>query len=297
MSNILLTGTSSGFGLLTAKILALQGHTVYATMRNVYTKNVAVASDLQKWASDNNADIKIGELDITQPASVADLIARMDSETTGAIDVLVNNAGAAFIGLNETLSAEQTNDIFQVNVIGVDRMIKAVLPHMHRQGKGLIITLSSVAARQYTPAMGVYAASKAAVDALCVSYHYELKNSGIDVTLIQPGAYPTTDIVSKQAIPTNTDVEKYYSPEIIKYKEGVFKNYEVNENSPDSREVCDVIVSLINSKDGLKQLWTLVGAGPLGVQIGNINTGIRNLTESILQASGMVFKNDKQRKL
>ncbi|MCF2446553.1 SDR family oxidoreductase [Dyadobacter sp. CY345] len=288
MANIILTGTSSGFGLLTAKTLAKIGHTVFATMRNVQTKNANAARDLSDWAEREGVKINIVEADVTSDKSVKAATENIASQTDGAIDVLINNAGTGYIGLNETLSAEQTNQIFQINVIAADRMIKAVLPYMHKRKSGLIINISSITSRQNIPVMGVYSASKAAIDALSVSYHYELKSSGIDVAIIQPGAYQSTDIVSKQMIPDNPDVINQYGEDMINYTKGVFQYFEPSESSRDPQEVADLIADIIDTPQGKRALTNMIGAGPLGDAISEINHSIQNLVETILGNRGVM---------
>ena len=282
MKNIILTGTSSGFGLLTAQTLARQGHTVFATMRNVHTRNVAAAASLTGWAKDNKLNIEVVELDVTDDASVMLAMVSIAEKTNGHMDVLINNAGTAYTGLNETLSAAQTDQIFQINVIGVDRMIKGVLPYMHKNKDGLIITLSSVVSRQCAPIMGTYSASKAAVDSLSVSYYYELRNTGIDVAIVQPGAFPTTDIISKQMTPANPSAENYYGEDMHYYKKAVEKYFEPTPSSPDPQIVADLIVELIKTPKGQRQLWSIVGGGPFASAVNDINAAIRQLADTIV---------------
>jgi NAD(P)-dependent dehydrogenase (short-subunit alcohol dehydrogenase family) len=286
MENIIVTGASSGFGLITVKTLAMKGHKVFAAMRNLKTKNAVSAASLMEWASANNKNVDVVELDVTNDESVKNAIEFIAGKTNGIIDVLVNNAGSAYIGLNETLSASQTNHIFQVNVIAVDRMIKAVLPYMHQQKNGLLVTLSSVAARQATPVMGIYAASKAAVDALSVSYSYELKSAGIDVAIIQPGAYQTTDIIANQMAPENAAAEVNYGADMIGYKNGVLKYFQPTDSSRDPGEVARVIASLISMPKGERPLWTLAGAGVLTEVINNINSISKQLVDDLVNARG-----------
>jgi NAD(P)-dependent dehydrogenase (short-subunit alcohol dehydrogenase family) len=142
MKKIILTGSASGFGLLAVKTLASKGHTVYATMRNVNGANAIPAQEIKQWAKDNNANVEVVELDVTSDASAKNAIAEITKHSGGQIDVLINNAGISFIGVNESISAEQTDQVFQVNVIGADRMIKAVLPFMHKQKDGLIVNVT-----------------------------------------------------------------------------------------------------------------------------------------------------------
>ena len=287
MANIILTGTSSGFGLLTAKILAKKGHNVFATMRNVQTKNSAAAQSLKDWAITEGVKIQIIEADVTDDHSVKAALENITSQTSDIIDVLINNAGTGYIGLNETLSAKQVDQIFQINVIAADRMIKAVLPFMHRNKSGLIINISSVTSRQNIPVMGVYSASKAAIDALSVSYYYELKSSGIDVAIIQPGAYQSTDIVSKQMIPDNPDAIKQYGEDMINYTNAVFQYFEPTSSSRDPGEVAHLIAEIIETPSEKRALTNVIGAGPLGEVITSINNSIQNLVETILNARGV----------
>ena len=287
MKHIILTGSSSGFGMITAQVLAKSGHQVYATMRNIHTSNAKAAESLRQWAEQQDVNIQVVELDVTSDASVEKAVNEILALSKGKIDVLINNAGSAFIGLNETLSAAQTNQMFQINVIGVDRMIKAVLPTMHIWKDGLIINLSSVASRQPIPIMGTYGATKAAVDALSVSYYYELKNAGIDVAIIQPGAYPSTDIVIKQEVPYNPDSEKFYGTPMQKFKERVMTTFTPGPFNPDPVEVADVIAGLIDLQKGQRQLWTIVNGGPLAESISHVNQSIKQIVDTILHAAGV----------
>lgn len=284
MKNIIVTGASSGFGLITVKTLAMQGNKVFATMRNIKTKNAVSAASLMEWANANGKNVDVVELDVTNDESVNNAIEYIAGKTNGIIDVLINNAGSTYIGLNETLSASQTNHIFQVNVIAVDRMIKAVLPYMHWQKDGLLITLSSVAARQATPVMGIYAASKAAADALSVSYSYELKSAGIDVVIIQPGAYQTTDIIANQMAPENAAAEINYGTDMIGYKNEVLKYFEPTDTSRDPLEIAEAIASLIAMPKGERPLWTIVGAGALTDVVYTINSISKQLVDEIVNA-------------
>ncbi|TDE10788.1 SDR family NAD(P)-dependent oxidoreductase [Dyadobacter psychrotolerans] len=287
MKHIILTGSSSGFGMITAQVLAKSGHQVYATMRNIHTSNADTAKNLRHWAEQQHVNIQIVELDVTSDVSVEKAVREILSHSEGKIDVLINNAGSAFIGLNETLSATQTDQMFQINVIGVDRMIKAVLPFMHLQKNGLIITLSSVASRQPIPIMGAYGATKAAVDALSVSYYYELMSSGIDVAIVQPGAYPSTDIFTRQAIPANPDSEKYYGADMRKFKASVVNLFTPGPENPDTAEVAGVIAELIGQEKGQRQLWTIINGGPLADSISETNQSIRQIVDTILYAAGV----------
>lgn len=292
MKNIILTGSSSGFGLHAAKKLAAQGHHVYATMRNIRTSNAGPAQELKKWAADNNAFIEVVELDVTSEISVKQAIMHITKSSGGNIDVLVNNAGLYYIGITEALTVEQTEQLFQVNVLGADRMIKAVLPFMHQQRDGLIINITSIQARNWVPVVTAYNATKAALDALSVGYHYELKGVGIDLVTIQPGIYETTDIVSKSLQPGNPSAEANYGDDMIRLKGIIRGLFDPREDSTDPGEIADAILALMGMPKGERPLWTIVGF-PLASVLDEINQSIRNLVEGMLSQLSIVDETSK----
>jgi NAD(P)-dependent dehydrogenase (short-subunit alcohol dehydrogenase family) len=284
MKQILLTGSSSGFGLLALKTLAANGHKVYATMRNVNGVNASVAKEIRDWAKQTGAKVEIVELDVTSDSSVAKAIDTILAASGGRIDVLINNAGISFIGISETLTNNQSNQVFQVNTLGADRLIRAVLPAMHQQKEGLIINVTSVLARQQIPVVTVYNAAKAALDALSVGYHYELRSAGIDVVVIQPGGYPTTDLITKGLKPGNPDAQKYYGEDVLKVKAALDHYFTPTENSPSPQPVADKMLELVNAKRGERPLWSLVGAGPFEGYIDQINQLTKTIVDTAVGA-------------
>jgi NAD(P)-dependent dehydrogenase (short-subunit alcohol dehydrogenase family) len=173
---VLVTGCSSGFGLLTALRFQEEGDTVVATMRDP-----------------SKADERLDEvvpLDVTSDASVAEAVGRV-LESHGRIDVLVNNAGVGIHGAVEDVTVEEAKAVFETNVWGVHRMVHAVLPVMRQQGSGVIVNVSSVAGIVAAPFGGVYAMSKWALEAMSEALHYELSPTGVRVAVIEPGGFPT----------------------------------------------------------------------------------------------------------
>src|SRR5258707_14685011 len=156
---ILITGASSGFGRDTAETLSRADHTVYASMRDIQGKNREVAAILQ------TLGIKTVELDVNDDSSVEAGVKTVLAEA-GKIDVLVNNAGIASVGVTEAFTAEQATVIFDTNVIGLLRVTRAVLPSMRQKRDGLIINIGSILGRVTFPFLGIYGASKFAVEAL-----------------------------------------------------------------------------------------------------------------------------------
>lgn len=175
---VLITGASRGLGKLTAEVLANDGYTVYSGVRNL---------DLY-----TNEDDKIHpvELDVTKQdtidQAVSDIIAR-----EGRIDILINNAGIGIYGTVENVTIEEAQRIFDVNFFGPMRVSQAVLPHMRQQGSGRIIQISSRSAYRPFPAIGIYAASKSALEGLSETMAATLKPWNIHVSLIEPGPIAT----------------------------------------------------------------------------------------------------------
>jgi len=178
MSNVvLITGCSTGIGRDLAQRLTQSGYTVVATARKVESLD------------DLPAALKL-PLDVTQSESVNDAVART-LQQLGQIDVLINNAGYTMLGALEEVSEEQTQQVFDVNVFGALRMIRAVVPHMRSQHAGRIINISSIAGKLSTPVNGTYSATKFALEALSDALKLELAPFGIQVILIEPGAIKT----------------------------------------------------------------------------------------------------------
>lgn len=284
MKKIILTGSSSGFGLQAVKTLAGKGHTVYATMRNVNGANAAAAQQLQQWAAANKAQVEVVELDVTSNASVRKAVDYISRHAGGVIDVLINNAGISYMGVSEALSMEQTEQLYQVNTLGPERMIKAVLPFMRRQKEGLIINVTSVQTRNFIPVLTVYNGTKAALDAVSVGYHYELKSSGIDVATIQPGAYQTTDITTKSLKAAHEEIEGDYGNDVIAFKKALFKFFEPTPDSRDPQEVADAMLALVEMPKGKRPLWTIVGGGLQADNFNKINGIVKEIVDSTYQA-------------
>lgn len=284
---VIVTGSSSGFGLLTVKELAKQGHTVYATMRNVATKNGNAAQALANWAKENKADIHVIELDVTSDSSVQTAISKIAGDSNGRIDVVINNAGLFMLGLSEAVTTRQLEELFQINVFGVDRVIKAVLPYMHKQHEGLLITISTGLARLHLPYIGAYTASKAAVDVIGTTYHYELSKLGIDSIVIQPGAIPT-DLWHKQLAPENPSAAQSYGEHGAKIKEGIEKIFTPTPQSPDPQIVADLIARIIDTPQGKRDLWTAIGIGAAQPTVETLNTGIGEFSKGVQSHLGII---------
>ncbi len=182
---ILITGTSSGFGLLTAARLAAQGHIVYATMRDVNK-----SQELRQEIANRGGHIQIRELDVTIVQTIKKVVDEI-KQTHNRIDCVINNAGYGLGGFFEDLTQEQLKDVMEVNFFGTQNVCREVIPLMRANLSGTIINVSSIAGLTAAPCFGAYNASKWAVEAFSESLFYELSLFGIKVVLVEPGSYPT----------------------------------------------------------------------------------------------------------
>ncbi|MGV2103607.1 SDR family oxidoreductase [Rhizobium sp. 21-4511-3d] len=186
---IVVTGASSGFGAMSARALAKAGHTVYAGIRATTTRNAKAVADAAAFAKENNADLRSVELDVTDDASIAQAIETIVAEN-GRLDVIVHNAGHMSFGPAEAFTPEQYAELFDINVLSTQRLNRAALPQLRKQGRGLIVWVSSSSTRGGTPPfLAPYFAAKAAMDSLAVSYASELTRWGIETSIIVPGAF------------------------------------------------------------------------------------------------------------
>ena len=189
--SVLITGTSSGFGRLTALHLARLGATVIASMRNFDGGARTEAKELAAIASAENLKLALVEIDVTDDGQVADGVAEAEEIAGGALDVLINNAGIGLGGPVEINDMEATRLIFETNLYGYLRMARAVLPKMREKGAGQIFNVSSQLGRIIVPNIGMYCATKFGVEAMFEAMAYELAPFGVEITIIQPGGYPT----------------------------------------------------------------------------------------------------------
>ncbi|HEX6217652.1 MAG TPA: SDR family oxidoreductase [Sphingomicrobium sp.] len=186
--SILVTGAASGFGHLGSLHYARQGARVIASMRNLPRPE---ADALREAAARDKLDLHVVEIDVLDEASVTRGVAEAERIAGGALDVLINNAGIGFGGPVELQDEAATQLIFDTNVFGYQRMMRAVLPAMRARKSGLIVNISSQLGRFVIPNFGLYPATKFAVEALSEQSAQELQRFGIDISIIEPGGYPT----------------------------------------------------------------------------------------------------------
>jgi NAD(P)-dependent dehydrogenase (short-subunit alcohol dehydrogenase family) len=276
---ILITGTSNGFGKDAALTLAAAGHQVFATMRGVDGRNQSAAEELR------SKGIGVLELDVTDDASVDAAFQELHKRTGAKLDVVINNAGLFAQGLSETFTSQQVSEMFDVNVIGIQRVIRAALPAMRKNRSGLIINIGSILGRVTIPFIGLYGATKFAVDAMTESYRYELSQLGIDVVLLQPSAYPTKLYSSLQQAADPSRASQYgdiaaVPAGFVKFLTGVFHG----DNPPDAHEVARALVELVATPAGKRPERVIVGA-PYGADA--VNAAIKPIQAELVKGLGM----------
>jgi NAD(P)-dependent dehydrogenase (short-subunit alcohol dehydrogenase family) len=186
---IVITGASSGFGALAARALAKRGHTVYAGMRDTAGRNAPQVEALWAHAAETGTDLRAVELDVQSEPSVEAAIATI-LQQNGRLDTVVHNAGHMVFGPAEAFTPEQFAELYDVNVLGTQRVNRAALPILRRQRRGLVVWVSSTSTRGGTPPwLAPYFAAKAGMDSLAVSYAGELARWGIETSIVVPGAY------------------------------------------------------------------------------------------------------------
>jgi len=252
---ILVTGSTSGFGRLTVETLARQGYRVFAGMRAAAGKNAPAAEELRALAQREQLALHIVEIDVTDDASVERAIAAI-IETSGRLDVVVNNAGVSYSGPLEAFTLEQVRQQFEINVFSVLRVNRAALPQMRKQGSGLLLQIGSIVGRLGMPFLGLYGATKFALEGLTESYCYELAPFGIDAAIIEPGTFPTTISANRQVA---ADAERF-----TLYQAGIdaftapFYAENRSATPPDPQEVADAVARVIAQPAGERPLRTIV---------------------------------------
>lgn len=248
----LITGTNSGFGWLTTKSVAALGHTVYSTMRDTNGKNLEKAKALS--AIEN---VTVLDVALTDEGSVKNAIDTIIAKE-GTIDILVNNAGFSRNGVAESFTTADVQEIFDINVIAPWRLMKLALPFMRKQAEGLIINITSGFGTVSFPFAAMYSASKFGLEGISEGLHYEVRPLGVDVAILQPGAYPTE---MSQKLNLGSDVSVLDGYEVIadfpnKMGAAVGKAFETL--NPNPQDVADAVVNLINLPQGKRPLRTNV---------------------------------------
>jgi NAD(P)-dependent dehydrogenase (short-subunit alcohol dehydrogenase family) len=229
-------------------------------MRDLQGRNAGHREALVGLATREGLRLRVLALDVTDQASVDSAVAAALAEA-GGLDVVINNAGIAALGVTEAFTPEQFEQIFAVNVYGVARVNRAVLPAMRQQRSGLLVHVGSAAGRVTIPAVAAYCASKYALEAIADAYRYELLPFGVDSILVEPGVY-RTGIHDRLMAPGDTARLADYggAAEFAERVNGVFQAIVSAPDAPGSGEVVEALVGLIDMAPERRPFRTVVSA-------------------------------------
>ena len=269
---IVITGASSGFGALSARALALAGHTVYAGMRETAGRNAPQVAELERHAAVHHVDLRSLELDVLSPPSVEAAIGRILAEC-GRLDVIVHNAGHMSFGPAEAFTPEQFAQLYDINVLSTQRVNRAALPQLRKQGRGLVVWVSSSSSRGGTPPyLSPYFAAKAAMDSLAVSYAGELARWGIETSIIVPGAFTkgTNHFAHSGSPADKARVAEYNEGPYAGLAEQAVKGLAALEPvDADANAVAEAIVTVVDKPFGKRPFRVHVDPSQDGAEIVN----------------------------
>lgn len=225
----IVTGASSGIGQATANALINKGYKVYGTARNPNSL-------------DKNLSYTMLPLDLNNEESINALVKEVIKKE-GRIDLLVNNAGFGLVGAIEETSIKQIRSVFETNVFGTIQITKAVLPHMRNNGGGLIVNISSLVGKVPFPGMGIYSASKHAIEGFSEALNHEVRDYNIRSILIEPGFTKTK--FENNSVYGDDKISSYDS-----FRGHIKSVIETMNNSGDTPEtIAGVIIKAISDKN------------------------------------------------
>jgi NAD(P)-dependent dehydrogenase (short-subunit alcohol dehydrogenase family) len=271
-SVIVITGASSGFGALTARELAKAGHTVYAGMRETTGRNAPQVEEVRTFATENHADLRAVEMDVQSQDSVDKSLETIVAEQ-GRLDVVIHNAGHMVFGPAESFTPEQLAQLYDINVLSTQRVNRAALPVLRKQGTGLVLWIGSTSTRGGTPPyLAPYFAAKAGMDAMAVSYAGELARWNIETSIIVPGAYTSgTNHFAHAGHPNDKErlAEYDQGPTAGLDKEIMAGLQSVSPEGADVIEVAQAIVQVVDMPFGTRPFRVHIDPADDGAQVVN----------------------------
>jgi len=231
MQTILITGTSSGYGLETARHFLARGWSVIATMR-------APNADLFP----HSDRLRILPLDVTNEDSIAAAI-----DMAGPIDVLVNNAGIGVVGAFEATPMAHIRKVFETNTLGVMAMVQAVIPQMRERRSGAIVNVTSSVTLAPMPLAAAYTASKQAIEGFTGSLAHELAHFGIRAKLVEPGYAPTTRFAQNSSV----RVEDLIPPAYADFAGPIFAAYAAPALTTREQDVAEAVWAAVHANGQL----------------------------------------------
>jgi NAD(P)-dependent dehydrogenase (short-subunit alcohol dehydrogenase family) len=219
-------------------------------------------------------------LDVTDDASVERAVDAAIAKA-GRIDIVINNAGYFVSGLAEAVTTEQAQRLMDANFFGPVRVNRAVLPHMRRQRSGVLMHISSGAGRVVLPSMGLYCASKFALEALAEAYNYELAAQGIESVIVEPGQYETP--IFGNTVPAADEARTNTYGAVKQFPDKI--NAALSSTAGNAQEVADTILRIIETPAGERQLRYFVSPQNFGVD--EINALSKQVQANVLEAFGL----------
>jgi NAD(P)-dependent dehydrogenase (short-subunit alcohol dehydrogenase family) len=280
---VLVTGSSRGLGRRVVETLARRQHTVFASMRGAEGKNAESAAELRALAEREGLRIHAVELDVSDEASIQTAVQRV-LEAAGHIDVVIHNAGFGLMGPTEACSMEQIRSLFEANVFGVLRLNQAVLPHMRRRGSGLLMYMASTSAHIFYPFLGAYSGTKAALEAIAHTVHYEVFSLGIDTVILQLGTY-ATDFGTNYQQATRDEAWDDYGATGETGRAFLARIVDYMAKASDPQEAAEMVAKLIDTPAGQRPLRVATGMGSEGLL--KINEASEAIHSQILSPVGL----------
>jgi NAD(P)-dependent dehydrogenase (short-subunit alcohol dehydrogenase family) len=268
---VVVTGASSGFGRLIAEALARAGHIVYASMRDTAQRNAPQVAALAQLSANEGIDMRAVEMDVQSQSSVNAAIDRVVADS-GRIDVLIHNAGHMVYGPSEAFTPEQLAALYDVNVIGTQRVNRAALPHLRAERDGLLVWISSSSsAGGIPPYLGPYFAAKAAMDSLAVTYARELALWGIETTIVVPGAFTsgTNQFAHAGAPVDQTVADDYEAGPYAGFTSRVQDAFNaIVPADADPGAVARAVVEVVDARAGTRPLRVHIDPAQDGAEVG-----------------------------
>lgn len=281
-TTILLTGASGGFGRLTASTLLRRGHRVAAALRDPDGRNQAVAAALSAEGA------VIVDMDLTNEARVVAGVARAADLLGGSPEVVVHNAGLGVIGLQEAFTADDLRRVFDINVFGVHRLNRALLPAWRARRRGLMVNVSSLLGRITMPFYGPYNASKWALEALSENWRSELSSFGIEVCVVEPGGYATS-FIDHLLRPSDPGRAAGFG-DMAQAPQAALEGFEqllAASPAQDPQKVADAIAGLVAMPHGQRPFRTTVDSLGMGAAIEPYNRALADLTQGLYGQFGI----------
>jgi len=235
-----------------------------------------------------NAGATVVEIDVTNNESVLNGVNNAIKQL-GGLDVVINNAGVGVSGMQEHFTPEDFQKLFDINVFGVQRVNRAVLPHLREQKSGLIIYVSSLLGRISLPFYGPYNSSKWALEAMAENYRVELSGFGIENAIVEPGGYPTTFMTSLLTPSDNSRNESYGEFMNVPAQMGEASGKALQANPEQNpQKVADAILSVIDTPKGERPFRTVVDSMGMGEPLKGYNEQLEQILNGIYTNFGMV---------